>query len=158
MLILSGIPVMLVFGFGIYRQIIQGVKFGNNPMSDTGLIVSSILVLLLFLILLLLFGILKLSTEIDRQGIRYRFYPFQMKFRKLRWDDVRQVEVITYNPIRDYGGWGIKSGKKGKAYNVSGNKGMQIQLRDGRNVLIGTQNHIELADFLMKMNKNKPVE
>ena len=40
---------------------------------------------------------------------------------------------------REYGGWGIRGGLRGtKAYNVSGNRGVELMLADGRTVLIGS--------------------
>ena len=37
-------------------------------------------------------------------------------------EDIDKIEVIKYNPIMHYGGWGIRLG----AYNISGNKGLKI--------------------------------
>jgi hypothetical protein len=150
-LIMSGIVVVGIFGLGFYRQIIQGRQFGNNPMSDTGLIVASALVICLFLLVFLLFGFAKLTTEIDRHSIAFRFFPFHFKFQQIGWDKIEKFEVITYKPIRDYGGWGIKFGKKGKAFNVAGDKGLQLQLKSGKSILIGTQKVVELSDFLSKL-------
>lgn len=150
-LIFSGIVVAGIFGLGIYRQIIQGRQFGNNPMSDTGLIVAFALVVFLFLLVFLLFGFAKLTTEIDKRRIAFRFFPFHFKFQQIGWDKIEKFEVVTYKPIRDYGGWGIRFGKIGKAYNVAGNKGLQLQLKSGKHILIGTQKAVELSDFLSKL-------
>ncbi len=150
-LIISGLVVIGIFGLGFYRQIIQGRQFGNNPMSDTGLIVTLTLVLILFLLMFLLFGFANLTTEIDRHRIAFRFFPFHYKFQQIGWNKIEKFEVITYKPIRDYGGWGIKFGKNGKAYNVAGNRGLQLQLKSGKNILIGTQKPDELSDFLSKL-------
>lgn len=61
--------------------------------------------------------------------------------------------VRTYSPIREYGGWGFRQalGEKGKAYNVKGNKGIQIQLKTGKNILIGTQKE---KDAQQVINRN----
>ena len=60
-----------------------------------------------------------------------------------------------YRPILDYGGWGIRWGPgKGWAYNVSGNRGVQLELLDGKQLLIGSQNPEKLAQMIGKaMNK-----
>jgi len=150
-LTVSALVVIGIFGLGFYRQIIQGKPFGNNPMSDTGLIVTFVLVVFLFLLVFLLFGFAKLTTEIDKRRIAFRFFPFHLKFQQIGWDKIEKFEVITYKPIRDYGGWGIKFGKKGKAYNVAGDKGLQLQLKSGKTILIGTQKAVELSDFLSKL-------
>ena len=44
------------------------------------------------------------------------------------------MEAIKYNPIIDYGGWGIKHSYIGKVYNVSGNFGV-------KNIFVKWQKH-----------------
>ena len=50
----------------------------------------------------------------------------------------------------DYGGWGIKEGPKGKALIVKGNKGLQLFLKSGEKLLIGTQKHKAMQSYLEK--------
>jgi hypothetical protein len=73
------------------------------------------------------------------------------------WEDVEDYQVITYNPVRDYGGWGIKTGKKGRAYNVSGNWGLMLTLKNGKSVLIGTNMPVEIKSFLESLNNYKTI-
>jgi hypothetical protein len=56
-------------------------------------------------------------------------------------------EARTYRPILEYGGWGIRYSPFGQgcAYNVSGNRGVQLELADGQRILIGSQRAEELA-------------
>jgi hypothetical protein len=147
-MIFIGLIMTSIFGFGLYKQLIQDLPFGNNPMSDNGLIITFVLNILLFICLILLFRFARLSTFIDKTGIEYRFFPFQLKYHKISWAEIEKKEVITYNPIRDYGGWGMRFNRKGKAFNVSGDKGIRLYLKNGKQILIGTQKEIELADFL----------
>jgi len=151
-LILAGSIAIGTFGYIFYEQIINGQSFGNNQMSDTSFIVTFILLLILFLLLFLIIGNAKLITLIDKRGIEYRFIPFQFKTHMIDWGSIESFEVISYHPIREYGGWGIRFGKGGKrAYNVSGNKGLQLYLKNGKQILIGTQKDIELKEFLTKL-------
>jgi hypothetical protein len=144
----SGLITTGLFGIGIYKQIIMGQKFGNHPMSDTGLIITSILIVLLLGSIALMFGIATLETVIDDRGIAYRFFPFHLKFHRISWEVIEKYEVIAYHPVRDYGGWGIRGNKNNKAYNVSGNVGLHLYLKDGTTILLGTQNQAELSDFI----------
>lgn len=147
-LALGGIITICPLGYGIFRQVIRGKKFGNNPMSDNGLILTFFLTLALFMIIYLLFLYIKLTLVVDENGIEYRFSPFHIKFHRISWDMIEKYGLITYHPIRDYGGWGIKFNRGGKAYSVSGNKGLQLCLKTGKRILIGTQRDAELAEFL----------
>ena len=55
----------------------------------------------------------------------------------------------------DYSGLGIRHGRKGKAYNVSGNRGVQLGLSNGKQLMIGTQRPEELAEALSLVMKGK---
>jgi len=151
LLIATGLITIGVFGFGIYRQIFQGIKFGNHPMSNTGLIIVFCLVFVLNVALFLLFGLSKLTTIIDKIGIEYKFSPFHSRSHLIYWNMIEKYAVIKYNPLRDYGGWGIKYNKRGKAYTLSGDKGLIIYLKSGKRILIGTQRDSELMNFLSKI-------
>lgn len=90
----------------------------------------------------------RLKTTIDKEGVNVFLWPLQKKARFFSWDDIEEVFIRKYRPMDDYGGWGIKHGRKGKAYNVSGNMGLQLFLKSGEKLLIGTQKHVELEAFL----------
>jgi len=142
--IIAGLTPVLLFGSGIYHQLIKHQPYGNHPMNDNGLILSFTLVTLLFLLLISLFMALRLLTTIDDKGISYRFFPFHFKYYHINWDEIEKAEVVQYNPIRDYGGWGIRYSRKGKAYNVSGDMGLALTLKNGKHLLIGTQKEQEM--------------
>jgi hypothetical protein len=57
----------------------------------------------------------------------------------------------AYSPINEYGGWGIRTGARGKAFNMRGNEGVQLVLRSGQRVLIGSQRPEELAAAIHKL-------
>ena len=39
----------------------------------------------------------------------------------------------------EYVGWGLRYGVRSKAYSVGGNTGIEILLRNGKRIIIGTQ-------------------
>ena len=65
--------------------------------------------------------------------------------RRIPLGDIRSVVEVEYDPAAEYGGYGIRSGAKGLAYIASGNRGVQIELNDGRKLLIGSQRAGELV-------------
>jgi hypothetical protein len=134
--------------WAVVQQFGYGEPFGTNPMSDTGLIV----VALVFGVGLPLFLLsINLTTEVRSDALYYRFFPLNLTFRRLGPEDIREYQVRTYSPLREYGGWGIRWGSKGKAYSVSGDRGVELLLLDGRRVLIGSQSPEELAQALKKV-------
>jgi len=95
-----------------------------------------------------LFYSLKLITEVRNDGLYIRFFP--LSHRIIPFENIKYCEVRTYRPIKEYGGWGIRYGRKGKAYNVSGNRGVQLKLSEGKPLLIGSQKPEELARTINK--------
>lgn len=91
---------------------------------------------------------LNLRTRIDSEGVHYRMMVFHWKEQTIPWDDIDQIYVREYSPIKEYGGWGIKQGRGGRAYNVKGNYGIQITRKNGKRVLIGTQRPDEVSSYL----------
>lgn len=141
------------FAFGFNEQLLKGNSFGDSPMSDTGLIIVGLFTIILTIGLTVLFYKMKLVTEIRSDGLYYRFPPLFSKFRKIARDEIQQAEIREYKPIKEYGGWGIKTGVKkfGKAYNVRGKIGLQLYLRNGDKVLFGTQRKFAMGDAASKM-------
>ncbi|MFA9212415.1 MAG: hypothetical protein ACEQSR_01025 [Candidatus Methylacidiphilales bacterium] len=92
---------------------------------------------------------LRLNTKINKEGIYFQLFPFQLKGTLITWSEIATIEVRKYSPIKEYGGWGFRYGfKNGKAYNVSGNMGLQMVLQNGDKILIGTQKPEELETYL----------
>jgi hypothetical protein len=140
--------ILLVSFTSIYsavQQIILGKPFGNNPTSDVGLFVIVVIFGFGFPIF---FYVMNLTTEVREDGLYFRFFPIHLSFRRIALRDLKQYEARNYSPIREYGGWGIRFGRKGKAYNVSGNRGVQLELSNGARLLIGSQKPEELAEAI----------
>ena len=136
------IPVGILPFVGVYKQIILGEPFGDNPMSNLGLIIFSVIMILL----LGLFAVMKLKTKIDDNEIQMSFFPFLKK--KTKWSEIKKAEVVNYGFL---GGWGIRlCTKYGTVYNIKGNKGLAIELMNGKKYLIGTQKETELNEIIKK--------
>ncbi|AWX44525.1 hypothetical protein HME9304_01528 [Flagellimonas maritima] len=137
-IILMGI--ILFTGYGIFKQVVLKEPFGNNPMSDLGLYLFA----LAMLGLTAWFYCIKLSTKIDQNEISIRFAPFVN--RTVSWKDVKSAKVINYGFV---GGWGMRLWTRyGTVYNVKGNKGLSLQLKNGEKFLVGTQKEKELAKVI----------
>lgn len=99
----------------------------------------------------------QLKTRIDENGIQYQFSPFHLKVKHINWQEIETAQVRIYNPIGEYGGWGIKGGalwnkEKGKCVNISGDIGIQLVLKNGKKLLIGTQKEEEARSVLKNYN------
>jgi len=128
--------------YAAVMQLLLHRPFGNRPMSDISLVINWFL---FGIGLPALFLIARLVTEVRNDGIYIRFFPFHWTFRKIAFTEVKQFKARTYRSFREYGGHGIRYGSKGMAYTVSGDRGVQIELLNGKRLLIGSQRAEELS-------------
>lgn len=89
-----------------------------------------------------------METVLVEEELRIRFGR-RMKFR-IPLKNVTRAYYRAYSPIGEYGGWGIRNGKHGRAFNMRGNEGVQLVLRSGQRVLIGSQRPEELVRAIQK--------
>ena len=120
------------------------------PFDENGINYYAFLITVAFPLLVYVF---QLRVKINEEGLHYQFYPFHFKSHIIKLHEIEKFEALQYRPIGDYGGWGIRHGFKGKAYNISGNKGVKIYLKNGKNILFGSQKYKELEKALKKIMK-----
>jgi len=143
LVLLAGI--FLPSAWAVIQQVILGVPWGNNPASDGWvLLIAGVSGLGLPLFILSL----NLRTEVRPDGVYVRFWPLHLGWVHIPSDQIAECTAQTYRPLRDYGGWGIRWGPKGKAYNVSGNRGVLLVYGKGRRLLIGSQRPEELQQAI----------
>jgi hypothetical protein len=88
--------------------------------------------------LLVYLGLFRMKTEVSDTSLTVAFgwIPFY------RWSiplgEIATAEEVTYNPLKDYGGWGIR-GIPVAALNARGDRGVLLHLKTGRTLLIGSQ-------------------
>jgi hypothetical protein len=80
---------------------------------------------------------LRLDIEVRTAGIFVRLRPFW--WTRLRLDGCIAHRPVTYSPIADYGGWGIRLRRGGRAYNARGNRGVRLEFENGTHILLGSQ-------------------
>ena len=161
------VVLMIVFiNVSFITGCIIGKLWGNSTEDDIALIIAT---LLLALITSSIFFI-RLDTVINKDGVYERMLPFQLKSGFTSWDNISDIRVMKINPIRKFGGWGvrfklvnigghgIRYGIGKKAYTISGNNVLQMTLKNNKKIFIGTQKPEELAEFLSKINAERKQE
>jgi len=145
------VPANMLFLFGCYTQLIRGIPWGNNPAPDAVLIIITAFMILLSVNMLKM----NLKTVVNSEGVQIRLwiFPFYIKTKTFLWEEMSRVYIRKYRPMWEYGGWGYRTWIGGTAYNMSGNIGLQLVLRNKEKVLIGTNKHEELFEVLQKLGK-----
>ena len=122
---------------------------GFNPVTSgglRGLAFSMIAIGAIALPMLVVVGFLRMTTEVTPTDLRVWFgwIPTYRKFVAIGM--IQKIEVVSYRPILDHGGWGIRSGRDGeRVLNARGNRGVRLELIDGTRLLIGSQRPEALA-------------
>jgi hypothetical protein len=140
------VPVLFLVSLAVFLYCLWTRVVPEKP-CDTLTVGSGAVALVLCLSMPFIY-VMKLITEVRLDGLFIRFVPLHLSFKRIPLETFAGYEVVTYRPILDYGGWGIRYGWKGKAYNVSGNRGVRFKSLRGRDLLIGSQRPEELASAI----------
>jgi len=151
--IVALLPSVGITGYGVWRQVVMGKPFGDRPASDAGLLFAFTLVCVVSAAVIALLWSARLDVSVDEREVLIRFRPFHLKGRSIALSEIAEAQARTYRPIAEYGGWGIRMGFNGMAYNVSGNEGVQLVLASGKRVLIGSQRSRELEAAIASQRK-----
>ena len=139
---------------GIVPLFIEDIE--SLGLNQEGVIGLTFIFSIVALVLLLILSI-RLKTKIDEQGIHYQFFPIHLSQKFISWDDLKSCEVIKYNSLIRYGGYGYRFSffkNKGTAINIGGNHGIQLVMKSGKRLLIGTQKEQE-AKVVLKTYQSK---
>lgn len=125
---------------------------------DTSVIVTAILGgIVAPIAIVALFILTNLETEVRSDCLRVRLFPFHIHYRKFAIEDLSEYYARTYRPILEYGGWGIRYSfrkGRGKAYNMTGNQGVQLVFKNGKRLLIGSQKPDDLTQAINSIMKS----
>jgi hypothetical protein len=94
------------------------------------------------LVLLLLVGIIllffRMTTTVYRDRIVVRFGWTNLVRFTIPLAEVKSCRPVTYRPLLEFGGWGIRLGWKGRrAYSMRGNRAAEV-VTTRRTILIGS--------------------
>ena len=137
----GAIGVIIVIEAIVMCILVLGIDYQNGEWTA-----SKIVVPLILLVNALLLS-LRLKISIDHSIIKIAYWPFTRK--TIYWRDVQKAEVIKYGWV---GGWGMKKHKEyGTIYNTQGDRGLFIELKNGKKFTIGTSKHEELEQFIQSI-------
>jgi len=157
--------------YGVIQQVVYGIQWGDDPMSNTDLIILFVFVFGIMCGVSVLLLMTRLETMITHEKISVKMFPFHSSFRHYRWEDISEATVRRNVSVRELGGHGLRKGgglgfkfgvtgihlarkfNKGTSYTISGRQVLQLILKDGKKILIGTQKVNELEAAIFKMER-----
>jgi hypothetical protein len=112
----------------------------SEPFDWLGLVILGAVGLFIFSI--------KLKITIDTKGITYQYPPFRNKPTTLPWKNIETGELLKINPLKEFGGWGLRYGKLGTAYTTRGRYILHIVQNTGKPINLTILN----PESLMKIS------
>jgi hypothetical protein len=99
-------------------------------------------------LLTVLLGVLSLrqTTTVAADAVTVRFGFLSTT--RVPLAEIAHAEAVSYRPIRDYGGWGMRGFGKRRALTTRGDQGVLLTRVDGSTLLIGSQKPRELLAAL----------
>jgi hypothetical protein len=155
LVVFAALVPLIFFIIAIIFQIGFGIEFGNQPMTNTSLVISGVFSLIFAILLLLFFKTSNLTIEVRTDGFYYKYFPFHIKFHQILKSDVKNVYLRKFSAIGEFGGWGIRFGFgiRGKGYIVSGNTGVQFILNNDKKILFSSENPEKMKIAIEKVFK-----
>ena len=110
----------------------------------------------MILLLNVLFLSFTLSTRIEADSLSYRFFPFT-RWRTFRFEEMETLDLVEYNGLWEYGGWGIKWNGDTWSYTTGGKWGIIVKTTD-KKFLLGTQKPEEVRQVINEFKARKSAQ
>ncbi|GGH87426.1 hypothetical protein JOD43_003625 [Pullulanibacillus pueri] len=124
----AGLSVTLlsaIFWYGFIQQVVFNRSFGDTPAPNSLLVFFGLVIPIGFLSI-------KMVTQVKAEGLYVRISPFHLRSKVFRFEEIDELEVLEYSPIKRFGGWGIRFNLKGEtAYTMRGRKAVKLKTRYG---------------------------
>jgi hypothetical protein len=136
------VGLIVVLAAGAWGGLAWSLLVEGSELQPAAMAVMVVIFGLVFPVFLYL---LELNTVVDPAGVQVRF-RHGFAAHRFATAEMASAQSVTYRPLRDLGGWGVRWGwGHSRAYNVSGDRGVEIVDTDGRRWVIGSQRSEELA-------------
>jgi hypothetical protein len=132
-------PPCFLLGLLIW-QVVLGHTWGQHPMSNGDVVGWTIVLWLIYFRLITV----RLVTEVRPREVVIALRGL-WRLRRVPLGRIQAIQTITHDIARDYGGFGIRSTREGKAYVANGGRGVRVTLDDGEKLVVGSQRPDELA-------------
>ncbi len=135
----------ILMAFVIVISIREVIVLNNREVSvlwNLLLLIPFGIILPIFVWVLLLLATLEIEVRSD--GLYVRLFPFHLDYRKFAADDLVQYYTRSCRPLLGLGGLGVRLNKRNQAYNVSSSRGLQLVLKNGGRLMIGSKKPSQL--------------
>jgi hypothetical protein len=144
------IPPCAMLGLLIW-QVVLGHPWGKPPVSNGNIIGWTVFLWLVYVRLITVRLVIEVRSEVrgaGRAGELIAGLRGLWRARHVALSDIQSAETISFDPARDYGGYGIRSNRSETAYVAAGGEGVRVKLKTGAALVLGSRQAGELARIL----------
>ena len=131
-------------------QVLLRHPWGKQPMSDASVIGWTVFLWVIYVRLITV----RLVTEVRDADIVVSLRGL-WPARHIPLGSIQSVETITFDPERDFGGYGIRSTRQGKAYVAGGHRGVRLKLVNRTALVLGSQRPEDLTAILSNSARSR---
>ena len=104
-------------------------------------------ILICLLVAALLLSI-RLRWSLTPSEFRFSYFPFVWKEKIYSMEEIDYIQVLKINPLLEFGGWGLRRGRLGKAYTTSGKYILHVKLLNGKGLNVSVLRPTSASEFL----------
>lgn len=97
-----------------------------------------------------------LDVEVRSDHLFVAFGPLHLIRKRIPYAAVKAVEAVTYRPIVEFGGWGLRIRRGKTAWTIRGNQAARVTLSSGKQVYVGSRFPQRLAERMRRRFAEKP--
>lgn len=109
---------------------------------------SSLSVVLLLCAALLQVVFAGLLVTVERDGVRVGLGRARLFRTFIPFSEITRLESVTYKPLREFGGWGLRGGRDKRAWTARGDRAVVVHTEDERRIYIGSDDTKKLESRL----------
>jgi hypothetical protein len=127
--------------YGLYWQLMRGQPWGNEPMSDEGLLILFLAAMASWACVMWILLSVSLETRVDEEGIHFKFFPHRPQWTLIRKQDIASYEIRRKRNFFEGGiiGYHRNILTKTRSMTIRGRVHLQLLLVNGQKFNIGTQ-------------------
>jgi len=79
-----------------------------------------------------------LLVTLEPEGLRVGLGRVRLLRTFIPFSNIRSLESVSYRPLREFGGWGIRGSRKRRVWSARGTEAVVLWTHDGRQIYIGS--------------------
>jgi hypothetical protein len=98
----------------------------------------------------LFYGLMgELRTRVTDTEIRLAWGAAELIRKRVPFSEIRAARAVTYSPLTEFGGWGIRWSAKGKtSWTTRGNRALRLEMADGKVLYVGSDRPERILPFV----------